>query len=274
MTLESNRLLGGIGALLIVISSITSFLSFAQFFFPSSVIGVLGAPFGLLGLAGLILFMIAMKGFATHYKDLGIFNNALYWVLTNIIAAVVAVALSFAVLFSVLSSIIRTMTPFTTANPPTLSAVLDALRPFIVYFIPVGVVVFAMMVLSVVFMMRAFNRLAAASGIPLFRTVGLMFLVGIALTGAIGLLVVLLVFSGSIAISAVLPLTVVSGLVSFVTWILATIGFFRIKAPTSETFPQPTSQAVASGAQVKYCPRCGAENVADAIYCTHCGQKL
>jgi uncharacterized membrane protein/ribosomal protein L40E len=274
MTLESNRMLGGIGALLIVISSITSFLSLAQFFFPSSVIGVLGAPFGLLGLAGLILFMIAMKGFATHYKDLGIFNNALYWVLTNIIAGVVAVALSFAVLFSVLSSIIRTMAPFTTANPPTLSAVLDALRPFIVYFIPVGVVVFAMMVLSVVFMMRAFNRLAAASGIPLFRTVGLMFLVGIALTGALGLLTALLVFSGSIAISAVLPLTVVSGLVSFVTWILATIGFFRIRAQTSETFPQPTSQAVASGAQVKYCPRCGAENVADATYCTHCGQKL
>jgi ribosomal protein L40E len=101
-----------------------------------------------------------------------------------------------------------------------------------------------------------------------------MFLVGVALTGALGLLAVLLVFSGSIAISAVLPLAVVSGLVSFVTWILATIGFFRIRASTSQTFPQPTSQAVASVAQVKYCPRCGAENFADATYCTHCGQRF
>ena len=227
-----------------------------------------------MGLAGLILFMIAMKGFAAHYKDPGIFNNALYWILTSIIAGVVAVVLSIAVLLSVLSSIIGAMTPFTPANPPTLSSVLDALRPLIVYFIPVGIVVFAIMVLSVVFIMRAFNRLADASGVRLFRTVGLLFLVGIALTGALGLLAVVLVFSGSIAISAVLPLTVVSGLVSFVTWILATIGFFRIRAPASQSFPQSTSQAVASGAQVKYCPRCGAENLADATYCTHCGQRF
>ena len=274
VTLESNRMLGGIGALLIVTSSITSFLSLAQFFFPSLLIGVFGAPFGLLGLAGLVLFMIAMKGFAAHYKDPGIFNNALYWILSSIIAGVVAVALSVAVLLSVLSRIIGAMAPFTPTNPPTLSSVLDALRPLIGYFIPVGVVVFAITVLSVVFIMRAFNRLADASGVSLFRTVGLMFLVGVALTGALGLLAVLLVFSGSIAISAVLPLTVVSGLVSFVTWILATIGFFRIRAPTSQRFPQPTSQAVASGAQVKYCPRCGAENLADATYCTHCGQRF
>jgi uncharacterized membrane protein/ribosomal protein L40E len=274
VTLESNRMLAGIGALLIVISSITSFLSLAQFFFPSLLIGVFGAPFGLLGLAGLILFMIAMKGFAVHYKDPSIFNNALYWILSSIIAGVVAVALSVAVVLSVLSRIIETMSPFTPANPPTLSSVLDALRPLIGYFIPVGIVVFAIMVLSVVFIMRAFNRLAAASGVSLFRTVGLMFLVGVALTGALGLLTVLLVFSGSIAISAILPLTVVSGLVSFVTWILTTIGFFRIRTPASQTFPQKPSQVVASGVQVKFCPRCGAENVADATYCTYCGQRF
>jgi uncharacterized membrane protein len=178
VTLESNRMLGGIGALLIVTSSITSFLSLAQFFFPSLLIGVFGAPFGLLGLAGLALFMIAMKGFAAHYKDPSIFNNALYWILTSIIAGVVAVALSVAVLLSVLSRIIETMAPFTPTNPPILSSVLDALRPLIGYFIPVGIVVFAIMVLSVVFIMRAFNRLADASGVRLFRTAGLLFLVG------------------------------------------------------------------------------------------------
>lgn len=275
MTLESNRMLGGVGALLIVISSVTSFLSLAQFFFSGLYLGGFGGPFGLLGLAGLVLFMIAMKGFAVHYKDPSIFNNALYWIITSIIAGVVAVALSFAVLLSVLSRIIGTITPFTPANPPTLSSMLDALQPFIGYFIPVGIVVFAIAVVSVVFIMRAFNRLADASGVRLFRTAGLLFLVGIALTGALGLLAVLLVFARLIAISAVLAVTVVSGLVSFVAWTLATVGFFRIRAPTSQTLPQPTPQAVTTaGAQVKYCPHCGAENLMDAAYCTRCGQKL
>jgi len=273
MTLESSRMLGGIGASLITTSAVTSLLSLAQFFFPSSAFGVLGAPFGFLGLVGLVLFMIAMHGFAAECKDPGIFNDALYWIITSIIAVVVAVVLSLAVLFSVLSSIIRAMEPFTMFNPPTLNAVLDALRPYLGYFVPVGIVVFAVMVLAAVFMMRAFNRLANASGVRLFRTVGLLFLVGIALTGALGLLAVLLVFSGSIATSAVLPLTIVGGLVSLVTWILAAIGFFRIRAPMPLAQQAPQASVVAA-AQVKYCPYCGTPNGLGAEFCVHCGKKL
>lgn len=275
MTLESNRMLGAVGSLLIVATSATSFLSLAQFFFPSLYTAGFAGPVGLLGLAGLVLFMIAMNGLANYYKDRSIFSNALYWILTSIIGGVVAFALSFAVLLSILSRVIGTIAPFTQANPPTLSAVLDALQPYVGHFIPVGVVVFAITVVSVVFIVRAFNRLADASGVRLFRTAGLLFLVGIALTGALGLLAVLLVLAGSTAISTFLPLTVVSNLVSLAAWTLTTVAFFRIRALTSQMPPmQPTPQTSPVTGQVKYCPHCGAQNSLEAVFCVRCGEKL
>ena len=277
VALESNRMLGGVGALLIVLGSVFSLLSLVRYVYPSLSLAVtaFGGLFGVLGFAGLVLFMVAMNGLANHYRDRSIFNNALYWIITSIVGAVVAVALVVVVTLSVLSSIIGTIAAFTPTNPPSISSVLDALRPFIVYFIPVGVVAFAIGVVSVVFIMRAFNRLADVSGVRLFRTVGLLFLAGIAVTGALGLLAVLLIFKGLIAVSAVLPLVAVSGLVNFATWALATTAFFRIRAPTSPPVPKTAPQfATTAAGQVKYCPHCGAENLADATYCVRCGQKL
>jgi uncharacterized membrane protein len=279
VTLESNRMLGGVGALLSVVSSAASFLSLAQFFIPSMYTAGFGGFLGLLGIAGfagLILFMVAMNGLASYYKDRSIFNNALYWIITCIIEAVVAVGLVFVVVLSVLSRIIGTLSSFTAANPPTFSSLLDILQPYIGYFIPVGVVVFAIAVVAVVFLMRAFNRLAVASGVQLFKTVGLLFLAGAALSGALVLLAALLVSVGLVTFGSVLPLIVVSGLVNFAAWVLASMAFFRIRAPASpQTFPQTAPQTVTPAVgQVKYCPYCGAENMVDAIFCARCGKKL
>jgi uncharacterized membrane protein/ribosomal protein L40E len=278
VTFESNRLLGGVGALLMVVSSISSFLSLAEFFVPSLTFGVVGAPFGLLGIVGLIIFMIAMNGLANDYKDRGIFDNALYWIITGIVGGVVTAVFAVAIAFSVLSSVIGTLVPLTPGNTPTLSSVLDAFQPYIGYFIPVGIVAFAIGVVSVLFIMRAFNRLAAASGVSMFRTVALLFLAGIALTGAIGLLAALLIVTGSVAVGAILPFIAIAGLVNLAEWALATAAFFRLKAPASSPVPQTAPQAVAPAptapAQVKYCRKCGAENRMDAAFCVRCGEKL
>jgi hypothetical protein len=103
----------------------------------------------------------------------------------------------------------------------------------------------------------------------------LLFLAGIATTGALGLLAALLIFAGIATISAVLPLTVVSGLVSFAAWALATLAFFRIRAPTSQAFQQQAPQTtVPATGWVKYCPHCGDENSMDAVFCVRCGEKL
>ncbi|MEM3699936.1 MAG: DUF996 domain-containing protein [Candidatus Bathyarchaeia archaeon] len=68
MSLESNKTLGGIGALLVAI----------------------GAIVPIIGIIGIILVMIALKGLAEYYKENAIFQNALYGIIFYIIAVVAA----------------------------------------------------------------------------------------------------------------------------------------------------------------------------------------
>ena len=67
--LNTTKNLGGIGALL-------------MFFFFIPYAG------SIIALVGLILLMIGAKGLADYYKEDGIFNNALYGVITAIVGAI------------------------------------------------------------------------------------------------------------------------------------------------------------------------------------------
>jgi len=75
MTLETSKILGGVGSLLMVLTS----------FF--------GTYTAVLGLVGLILVMVALKGLADHYGEKGIFNNALYGVILAIVGIAVSIAI-------------------------------------------------------------------------------------------------------------------------------------------------------------------------------------
>ena len=76
MSLESNKTLGGVGAILIAIP--------------------------VANLVGIILLLIAMKGIADHYQDDDIFKNALYGFIFGIIGvvALIAVGVMFFVTYS------------------------------------------------------------------------------------------------------------------------------------------------------------------------------
>ena len=74
MTLESDKTLGGIGAILLFIGII---------------------PYGepvtaIIALVGLILILVALYGFAGIYKERGIFNNSIYGIIAVIVGAVIA----------------------------------------------------------------------------------------------------------------------------------------------------------------------------------------
>ena len=79
MTLESNKILGGVGAILLAI------------------------PFG--NLIGIILLLIAMKGIADDYNEPDIFKNTLYGFIFGIVGviALVAVILMFVLGLTVIS---------------------------------------------------------------------------------------------------------------------------------------------------------------------------
>jgi len=85
LSLESNKTLGGIGAILLAI------------------------PF--LNLIGIILVLIAMKGMAEYYNDDDIFQNALYGFIFGVVGviALVAVIIMFAFGFATIAPVV---TPF------------------------------------------------------------------------------------------------------------------------------------------------------------------
>jgi len=59
----------------------------------------------MLGLIGLILVMIALKGLSDHYREKGIFNNALYGVIIAIIGVVIFVAMIVVIAIDFLSAL-------------------------------------------------------------------------------------------------------------------------------------------------------------------------
>ena len=270
MAIGSNRMLGFIGALLTVLGSVSAFLSLAYLLFPSFNIPGVSILFGVSGLAGLILFMIAMKGFSVDYKDSAIFDNALYGLLSSIAMGVVIGVLAVAVVFSNLSSIIPTVTP---GSVPSFTS--DFLQPIMVSLVPVFLFASVLAFVPALFNLRAFSKLAAKSEVRLFRTAGLLGVAGVAVAMLFAFIVSLLVFVASIPATAVLAMSVVGSMISYVMWIVAAKAFYSIKAPASQAPPPLTPQvsAPATG-QVRYCSYCGAENLADAAFCARCGKKL
>jgi uncharacterized membrane protein len=223
ISLEPNRTLGGVGALLIAIGCLFPFLS----------------------LVGIILVLIAMRGLADYYKDDSLFQNALYGFIFGLVGAAAAIVL-FIALF------LTTFTVTTTVSGPGPSVTASALS-FLGFIILILIVAFVFLFIEAIFYRRAFDSLSVKSGEKTFETAGLMLLIGSILVLAFGIGFVLLL----------------------VGWILAAVGFFSMKEPTTRAAgppPPPPSVPMATGK--RYCQYCGAENAIDALFCKYCGRKL
>ncbi len=265
MTVESNRMLGGVGASLIVVSAIGPLLVLPMLFdeYPTSASSA--SPFstilGVAGLAGIILFMVAMRRFSGGYKTPGIFDNALYGVLSSIVVCVVAAVLMLAILLMNWGNIVSTFNPI--PSQINFQSILGYAVPAIPFFSVGGLI-------QALFMMRAFNLLAAKSNVRLFRTSGLVLVAGSVLALILASVGALLFLSASIsATAAILALPFASITINSLAWIFAAKAFFSMKTPTNQ--PPPTAPAAG---QARYCPNCGAENLSEATFCTSCGKKL
>ena len=203
MTLESNKTLGGVGALLMVIGPF------------------LGVYTGVLGLVGLILVLIALKGLSDHYNEGGIFNNALYGFILAIIGGVVFVGVIVVAAVDFLSALGIHWS--TLSDPTALSSInweelvtFDILWPHIAAIVGSFIVLFVFVVVAAIFLRRSLTILSAKTGVNMFGTTGLLTLIGAVLT-IIGVGLILL----------------------WVALILLTVSFFSIKTQPAQP-PAPT----------------------------------
>lgn len=149
---ESNKILTGVGALLVAIGSLIPFTG----------------TIGIIAIVGIILVLIGVRGLADDFKEYSIFRKTLYGFVFEIIAILFGVA-AFA------SFIIGFLRGFTFLNRPYFG-----LNIFVA--IVLLIFVFVFFVLGAVFFRQAFGALADKSGEGILRTGGLLLLLGAILT--------------------------------------------------------------------------------------------
>jgi len=210
MSIETSKILGGVGALLMFIG-IIPYISY----------------FGVIELVGLILVMVALYNLASHYRESGIFNNALYGLIIGIVGGVISVA---AVIFAVLTSLTDFLytifpdwngdwTALSGLTPNTSNLSLDNIMPFLAGIFAVLIILWVSSIIAAFFIRRSLGTLSAKSGVGLFSTAGLLLLIGTVLIVLFGLGLILI----------------------WISVLLLAIAFFQIRPQQA----QPTTSAAA-----------------------------
>jgi len=211
MSIENSRILGGVGALLMFIG-IIPYINY----------------FGVIELVGLILVMVALHNLARHYREGGIFNNALYGLIIGIVGGVISIAAVIITILTSLTDFLYKLFPDwngdwaalsgLTPNPSNLS--LGDIAPFLVGIFAVFIILWISAIITAFFIRRSLGTLSAKSGVGLFSTAGLLLLIGAVLIILFGIGLILI----------------------WISALLLAIAFFRIKPqqaqpPTSATAP-------------------------------------
>jgi len=171
--LNNAKTMGGIGAML-------------------TLIGILIPTFGfIIGVAGFILVLIAVKYISDETKDKSIFNNFLYFFIVAIIAiAVAAVILVITFIEAGGMSYIRELQNLAYSDP---IAVWNAIQPLLIGFLVALVILWILMIVSVIFLRKSYDKIGELTNVKWFNTTGLLFLIGAAtLIIGIGVIIVLI----------------------------------------------------------------------------------
>ena len=208
MSIETSKILGGVGALLMFIG-ILPYINY----------------FGAIELVGLILVMVALYNLARLYREAGIFNNALYGLIIGIVGGVVSIATVIIAVLSSLTDFLYSLFPDwngdwtalsgLTPNPSNLS--LDSILPFIAGIFAMFIIFWVSSIIAAFFVRRSLGTLSAKSGVGLFSTAGLLILIGAVLIILLGIGLILI----------------------WISALLLAIAFFQIRPQQA----QPTSSA-------------------------------
>jgi len=179
-------------------------------------------------IVGYILILIASKYVSDELGDKSIFDNMLY----AVIAGIVGVA---ATAFIIFTGAVFGM--FTLAAS-AIGGVIGGLA-----------IAWVGLIVSSIFIRRAYDTMAAKLGVGTFKTAGLLYFLG-----------------------AILIIVLVGFILLFVAAIIQIVAFFSITEMVQGVQPQPaTAQAASTG--MKFCPSCGAQMPATTAFCPKCGVK-
>jgi len=186
LTLNSSKNLGGLGAILMFVG-VFPYINF----------------FGILELIGAILILVGLHGFASHYSERGIFNNAIYGFLAAIVGGIVAIAIAIAIVLPNVTSFIEkiypgwngdwtTLSQFTSQTPVTTNLTPSDILPFVSAAIVVFIILWIFAIISAIFFRRSLKLVSNKTTVGLFSTAGLLLLIGAGLIIIFGLGLILM----------------------------------------------------------------------------------
>jgi len=169
MEIGTSKILGGVGALLMFIG----ILPYVNYF-------------GAIELIGLVLVMVALYNLGSHYREGGIFNNALYGLIIGIVGGVISIAVVIITVLTSLTDFLYTLFPDWNGDWTALSGLtpdpsnisLDSLAPFLAGLFAVFIIIWVFSMIAAFFVRRSLGTLSAKSGVGLFSTAGLLLLIG------------------------------------------------------------------------------------------------
>jgi len=210
MNVESNKTLGGIGAILMFVGSIP----FA------------GAATGIISFVGFILVLLALSGFAKTYNEKGIFNNFVYSIIACIVGVAAAASVALVAALTTLKDFLYQIYPSWNGNwsnlagltPNTANINVSAILPLIADLIVVLVVVWITAIVVAFFVRKSLKILSAKTNVGLFSTAALLLLIG-----------------------AFLTIALIGFLLIWVATLLIAIAFFQIKPHPEQPYSAMTS---------------------------------
>jgi uncharacterized membrane protein len=163
-----------------------------------------------------------MHRLSRYYAEPGIFKNALYGFVLNMVGGGTAAVIEFTLLIESIRSLNQTgTTPLATTLGPAVSPAASAQTELIIGYYAAAAIGFVLGIISAVLYMRAFNKLAERSGRDSFKTAGLLYLLG-----------------------TVLTIVLVGGLLTWIAWIFAATGFNSLKPKEPPPPPPPVYSAL------------------------------
>jgi len=183
MEIGTSKILGGVGALLMFIG----ILPYVNYF-------------GVIEIIGLILVMVALYNLGSHYREGGIFNNALYGLIIEIVGGVISVGVIIIAVLTSLTDFLYTLFPdwngdwtaLSGLTPDPSNITLDSILPFLTGIFTMLIILWIFTIIAAFFVRRSLGTLSEKSGVGLFSTAGLIILIGAVLIILLGIGLILI----------------------------------------------------------------------------------